>query len=191
MIRQWWIFIMLSMFLTIVGAGIPTVAQDVCVTDYMGNLGLPSTVAELRQYINDLREVLRECDPVSDEVIEVQPSVKLDDDGFIEDDHGCLAGILIGARTAKPTLYGLAGGDSRLGMLFEMKKPNSSRFTAAEHDEFLSDQMDEINIHVWDNASWPKGRYEVRYEPFIGADAVTLAFDVEHNAEYRIAIICT
>ena len=182
--------IIVAVYLVIAGAGIPVRAQDVCVTDYMANLALPTTVVELRQYIDDLRTVLSECDPVSSEVIEVVPLTRLDDDDFIEDEHGCAIAILIGARTPKPVIYGLAGGDGRLGMLFEMKKPSSSTFITGSHDEFLSDQMEDINIHSWDERTMRKGRYEVRYEPFIGANPVTLAFDVEHNAEYRVVLIC-
>ena len=181
---------MLVLWLVVLVNGAAVMAQDVCVTEYMANLATPTTVTELRQYLEDIRQVLSECDPVSENVIEIEPSANLDEDDFIEDDNGCLAGILIGARESEPDIFGMAGGDSRLGMLFELKKPGASRFKEASPNEFMSDQIDDINVHTWDDSNMPKGRYEVRYEAFIGADPVTLAFEVEHNAEYRIAVFC-
>lgn len=190
MFKKWCSVIILVVSLMIVGVGIPAVAQDVCVTDYMANLALPTTVTELRQYIKDLREVLSECDPVSEEVIEVEPKANLQDDDFGEDEeNGCLYGILIGSRESSPEIFGMAGGETRLNMLFEMKKPGQSKFEEARFDKHMSDQIDDINIHLWDGP-FRKGRYEVRYEAFIGAEPVTLAFDVEHNAEYRVAVLC-
>ena len=167
--------------------GAAVMAQDVCVTNAMANLATPTTVTELWQYLEDIRQVLSECDPVSEGAIEVEPSHDLDNE--YEDENGCFAGILIGKRESKPRIVGMAAGDAKLGALFEMKKPGAYSFKEASLNEFISDQLDDISVHTWDD-DMPKGRYEVRYEAYIGADPVTLAFEVEHNAEYRIAVLC-
>ena len=180
----------LALWLVVLVSGTTVAAQDVCVTNAMANLATPTTVTELRQYLEDIRQVLNECDPVSEGVIEIEPSANMKADDMVEDDNGCLAGILIGARESQPDLFGMVGGDSRLGMLFELKKPGESRFIEASLNESKFDQIDDINVHTWDDSNMPKGRYEVRYEAFIGADPVTLAFEVKHNAEYRIVVIC-
>ena len=181
---------MLVLWLVVLVNGAAVMAQDVCVTEYMANLASPTTVTELRQYLEDIRQVLSECDPVSENVIEIEPLPNPDVEDFVEDGNGCYVGLILGQREPKPDIFGAAGGNSRLGFLFEMKKPGASRFEEASMNEFMTDQIDDINIHTWDDDDMPKGRYEVRYEAYIGADPVTLAFEVEHNAEYRIAVLC-
>lgn len=172
--------------------GYGAMAQDVCVTDYMANLASPTTVSELRQYIDDLREVLSECDPVAENVKEVEPKGNPKADDLGEDDNGCLYGIVIVSRKSSPEIFGMAQGERGRAVFFEMKKPGQSKFEEARYDKHMSDQMgDDIYTYLWVwDGPFRKGRYEVRYEAFVGAEPVTLAFDVEYNAEYFVLVSC-
>lgn len=180
----------LALWLVLLVNGAAVMAQDVCVTEYMANLATPTTVTELRQYLEDIRQVLSECDPVSENVIEVEPS---HDPDFVEDDNGCYASVDYGVRTRKPVVYGAVSGPSFLNTLVELKEPGERRFKAPTESEsraYTDDPDEYFRFHRWGDSSMSKGRYEVRYEAFIGADPVILAFEAEHNAVHWINIYC-
>ncbi len=180
--------------IVVVGFGIPVLAQDVCVTDYIANLAQPTTVAELRQYIDDLRDVLRECDPVADDVIEVDVLRSADFDEFHHDDYGCYAGVTYGQRTDGVLVYATVEGDGNANVLVELKEPGSKKFEEADEVDlktFVDAPDTGYYRHVWDTTQFmPRGRYEFRYEAFVAADPITIAFDAEHNSVYRITIYC-
>ncbi len=173
--------------------GAAVMAQDVCVTEYMANLATPTTVTELRQYLEDIRQVLRECDPPPEGITEVEVQRKADLDLFEKDEYGCYAGVTFGERNVLPYVYATAEGDAHENVLIKLKKPGETKFEAASEVEartYLNAPDKAFNFHSWGNRSMPKGSYEVQYEAFVAADPVTLAFDVEHNSNYRIHIYC-
>ena len=189
MFKRWCSVFILVFLMLVVGIGTPVLAQDVCVTDYMANLALPTTVTELRQYIKDLREVLSECDPVSEEVVMLEVQAVLNIEDTYEDENGCNVLVFLAERTNSPTVLGMMSGNSKISSLMERKLPGQSDFEAADRTD--DDSIDDIMLHLWDDSRrLPKGRYEMRYESFIGADQVTLAFEVEHNAQHRFVVIC-
>ena len=189
MFRKLFCILTLVAAIVVVGIGIPVLAQDVCVTDYIANLAQPTTVAELRQYIDDLREVLSECDPVSEDAIEIEVQAVADYDDTYEDENGCNTFVFLGARTDSPIIFGMITGNSKISSLMERKMPGESKYEAADRTD--DETLDDIMMHLWDdNHQLPKGRYELRYESFIGAEPITIAFEVEHNAEHRFVVIC-
>lgn len=178
----------LALWLVLLVNGTAVMAQDVCVTEYMANLATPTTVTELRQYLEDIRQVLSECDPVSEGAIEIEVQPVADLEDSFEDENGCDVIVFLGQRTARPEIYGLSAGDGRISSFMEMKKPGESTFKGT--DRTNDEALDDIVLHIWDDSGMPKGRYEIRYEAFIGADPVILAFEVEHNAEHRVVVSC-
>ena len=184
-------FSMVVVMLSLVLAGGTAVfAQDSCVTEQMATLAQPSTVAELRQYIDDLDGVLDTCDPLPDDVIEVEPvPVEIfNEEEILTDEHGCRSVIAMMGRWPIAAVSAAAHGSIRDSILFKMKKPGESRFREGEVASEMS--YEDKDIHIWDDEVFPKGRYVLRYEPFIGANPVTLAFDVEHNTVYSLEIFC-
>ena len=183
----------LALWLVVLVSGTTVAAQDVCVTNAMANLATPTTVTELRQYLEDIRQVLSECDPPSEGAIEVEVQHSKDFSLFEQDENGCIAGVSYGVRTRKPIVYGDVSGSGFLNTLVELKEPGKSRFKAPTESEVKAyvDSPDEyFQFHSWSNSFMSKGRYEFRYEAFIGADPVILAFEAEHNAVHWINIYC-
>ena len=172
----------------------------------MANLATPTTVTELRQYLEDIRRVLSECDPVSEGAIEVEVQHKNDASLFERDENGCYAGIHYGARTSKPIVYASVSGSGFLTTMVELKRPPGFRWqdessaivdgflfeapTESETKAYANNPNEYFQFHSWGNSYMSKGRYEVRYEAFIGTEPVTLAFEVEHNAVHWITIHC-
>lgn len=183
----------LALWLVLLVNGAAIMAQDVCVTEYMANLATPTTVTELRQYLEDIRQVLSECDPPSEGAIEVEVQRSKDFSLFERDENGCYAGVSYGVRTRKPIVYGDVSGPGFLNTLVELKEPGESRFKAPTESETTTyvDNPDEyFQHHNWGHSYMSKGRYEFRYEAFIGADPVILAFEAEHNAVHFVSIYC-
>ena len=183
----------LALWLVLLVNGAAVMAQDVCVTEYMANLATPTTVTELRQYLEDIRQVLSECDPVSEGAIEVEVQQRKDLSLFERDENGCYAGVSYGVRTRKPIVYSDVSGLGFLNTLVELKEPGESRFKVSTESETKTyvDSTDEyFQFHGWGDSFMSKGRYEFRYEAFIGADPVILAFEAEHNAVHWINIYC-
>lgn len=171
----------------------PVAAQDVCVEEALMNYAMPTTIAEARQMLEDLREVLADCDPPSEGAVELDVLRELSLDGLYEDEHGCYVGVSYGTRSSKPEIYVVIAGDGMANYLLELKRPSSQKWRAATDvslKTFIDDPDQGFYLHEWDGYNWPKGRYEVRYEAFVGANPVTIAFDAEHNSRYRIDIAC-
>ncbi len=189
MFKKCFIMVVVTLSLVLAG-GTAVLAQDSCVTELGANFAQPSTVAALYQYILDMHGVLEECDPLPGNVIEMVPitSDKWDEEDILTDKYGCLVVIGMAQRLSLPVVRGIARGRNRSSVLFEMKKPGERWFREGEFSSELSD--DSFDFHIWDDEVFPKGRYELRYEPFIGADPVTLAFDVEHNTLYGLLVDC-
>ncbi len=188
-----------SLYLSILGiwvmlisvAGI--VAQDICVEEAFANSAMPTTIAEARQLLQDLREVLAECDPPSEGAIELDVLRELSVDGMYEDEYGCYVGVSFGTRSSRPDVFVVVQGDGNANYLLELKRPASQKWRAATDVDlktFVDNPDQGFYLHEWDGYNWPKGRYEVRYEAFVGANPVTIAFDAEHNTRYRIDIAC-
>ncbi len=168
-------------------------AQDVCVEEAFANSAMPTTIAEARQLLADLREVLAECDPPSEGVIELDVLREISLDGMYEDEYGCYVGVTYGTRASRPDIFVVVVGDGNANYLLELKRPGSQKWRAAADVDlktFVDDPDESFYLHEWDGYNWPKGRYEVRYEAFVGANPVTIAFDAEHNTRYRIDIAC-
>ena len=183
---------MLVLWLVVLVNGAAVMAQDVCVTEYMANLATPTTVTELRQYLEDIRQVLSECDPVSENVIEIEVQ-HLHDLSPARDENGCYASVYYGARTRKPVVYGNVSGSGFTFTLVELKEPGEIRFKAPTESEtktYADNPNGYFQFHSWGDSFMSKGRYEFRYEAFIGADPVILAFEAEHNAVHWISIHC-
>ncbi len=189
MFKKCFIMVVVTLSLVLVGAA-AVLAQDSCVTDFVANIVLPNTVEELRQYIDDLRGVLDECDPLPDNVIEVKPvpAEIFNEEDILTDEYGCRSVIAMMGRSSISAVSAAAHGSIRDSMLFEMKKPGESRFREGEVASEM--RYGDKDVHIWDDEVFPKGRYVLRYKPFIGADPVTLAFDVEHNTVYSLEIYC-
>lgn len=188
-----------SLYLSILGIWVmlfsvaSIVAQDVCIEEAFANSAMPTTIAEARQLLADLREVLAECDPPSEGVIELDVLRELSVDGMYEDEYGCYAGVSFGTRASRPDIFVVVQGDGNANYLLELKRPGSQKWRAATDvnlKTFVDDPDQGFYLHEWDGYNWPKGRYEVRYEAFVGANPVTIAFDAEHNSRYRIDIAC-
>ncbi len=179
---------------SIILTGIATVsAQDVCVEEAFANSAMPTTIAEARQLLADLHEVLAECDPPSDGVIELDVLRELSVDGMYHDEYGCFVGVSYGQRSSRPEIYVIIVGDGNANFLLELKRPGSQKWRAASDVDlrtFVDDPDTGYYIHEWDGYNWPKGRYEVRYEAFVGANPVAIAFNAEHDSRYRIDIAC-
>lgn len=170
-----------------------TAAQDVCVEEAFANSAMPTTIAEARQLLEDLREVLAECDPPSEGAVELDVLRELSLDGMYQDEYGCYAGVSYGRRASKPEIYVIIVGDGNANYLLELKRPGSEKWREASDVNlrtFVDDPDTGYYIHEWDGYNWPKGRYEVRYEAFVGASPITLAFDAEYDSRYRIDIAC-
>lgn len=170
-----------------------SIAQDICVENALANSAMPTTIAEARQLITDLRQILLECDPPAEGVIELDVMREVNVDGMFLDDYGCYAGVSYGRRAEKPEIYVIIVGDGNANYLLELKRPGSQKFRKATDVDlrtFVDDPESAYYIHEWDGYNWPKGRYEVRYEAFVGADPVTLAFEAEYDSRYRIDIYC-
>ena len=170
-----------------------TSAQDVCVEEAFKYSAMPTTIAEARQLLEDLRTVLSECDPPSEAAIELDVLRELDIDGMYHDEYGCFAGVSYGTRASRPEIYVVIVGDGKANFLLELKRPGSQKWRkAADVDlrTFVDDPDTGYYMHQWDGYNWPHGRYEVRYEAFVGASPVTIAFDAEHDSRYRIDIAC-
>ncbi len=168
-------------------------AQDVCVEEAFANSAMPTTIAEARQLLSDLRDVLAECDPPSEGAIELDVMRQVNIDGMHADEYGCYAGISYGQRAEKPEIYVIVVGDGNANFLLELKRPGSQLWREASDVNlrtFVDDPDTSYYIHEWDGYNWPKGRYEVRYEAFVGADPVTVAFNAEYDSRYRIDIAC-
>lgn len=180
--------------LCIILTGVAAVsAQDVCVEEALANSAMPTTIAEARQLLADLREVLAECDPPSEGVIELDVLRELNIDGMYEDEYGCYVGVSFGTRASRPDVFVVVQGDGNANYLLELKRPGSQKWRAATDvnlKTFVDDPDQGFYLHEWDGYNWPKGQYEVRYESFVGASPVTIAFDAEHNTRYRIDIAC-
>ena len=173
--------------------GTATVAQDICVEEAFANSAMPTTIAEARQMLADLREVLAECDPPSEGAVELDVLRELSRDGMYEDEYGCYAGVSYGTRASRPDIFVVVRGDGNANYLLELKRPGSQKWRVATDVDlktFVDDPSQGFYLHEWDGYNWPKGRYEVRYEAFVGANPVTIAFDAEHNSRYRIDIAC-
>ncbi len=182
--------IVLCIFLTSVAA---VSAQDVCVEEAFANSAMPTTIAEARQLLADLREVLAECDPPSEGVVELDVLREISLDGMYEDEYGCYVGVSFGTRASRPDVFVVVQGDGNANYLLELKRPGSQKWRAATDvnlKTFVDDPDQGFYLHEWDGYNWPKGQYEVRYEAFVGANPVTIAFDAEHNTRYRIDIAC-
>ena len=114
-------------------------------------------------------------------------------DGMYQDEYGCYAGVSYGRRAAKPEIDVIIVGDGNANYLLELKRPGSQKWRKATDVDlrtFVDDPDTAYYIHEWDGYNWPKGRYEIRYEAFVGANPVTLAFDAEYDSQYRIDIAC-
>ena len=182
----------LALWLVLLVNGAAVMAQDVCVTEYMANLATPTTVTELRQYLEDIRQVLRECDPPSEGAIEVEILRDWDYDLVERDANGCYAAVVYNRRLDGPFVFATVEGKGHRSTLVELKEPGASAYVTSEIEIGPFANSDELHAyHNWGERFMPTGRYEVRYEAFIGADPVTLAFEVEHNAEHRIQIYCS
>lgn len=182
----------LAILIMLSGGGLVT-AQDICVEEAFANSAMPTTIAEARQLLHDLREVLAECDPPSEGAIELDVLRELSRDGMYEDEYGCYAGVSYGTRAPRPEIYVIVVGDGKANYLLELKRPGSQKWREATDVNlrtFVDDPDTGYYIHEWDGYNWPKGRYEVRYEVFVGANPVTIAFDAEHDSRYRIDIAC-
>ena len=169
------------------------VAQDICVEEAFANSAMPTTITEARQLLADLREVLAECDPPSEGIIELDVLREISFDGMYEDEYGCYVGVSYGTRASRPDIFVVVVGDGNASYLLELKRPGSQKWRAAADvslKTFVDNPDKGFYLHEWDGYNWPKGRYEVRYEAFVGANPVTIAFDAEHNSRYRIDIAC-
>ncbi len=100
--------IVLCIFLTSVAA---VSAQDVCVEEAFANSAMPTTIAEARQLLADLREVLAECDPPSEGVVELDVLREISLDGMYEDEYGCYVGVSFGTRASRPDVFVVVQGD--------------------------------------------------------------------------------
>ncbi len=107
------------------------VAQDVCVEEAFANSALPTTIAEARQLLTDLREVLAECDPPSEGVIELDVLRELSADGMYKDEYGCYVGVSYGTRASRPEIYVIVVGDGNANYLLELKRPGSQKWRKA------------------------------------------------------------
>ncbi len=182
--------LLLCIILTVSATGS---AQDICVEEAFANSVMPTTIAEARQLLQDLREVLAECDPPSEGTIELdvlrEPSLA----GMYEDEYGCYVGVSYGTRASRPNIYVVVVGDGNANYLLELKRPGSQKWRIASDiklDTFVDKPDTSFYRHEWDGYNWPKGRYEIRYEAFVGANPTTIAFDAEHDSRYRIDIVC-
>lgn len=189
MFKKCFSMVVVALSLVLAG-GTVVLAQDSCVKELEANFAQPSTVEKLRQYIDDLRGVLDECDPLPVDVIEVLPATsdRWDEEDVLTDKYGCLVVIARAQRLSSPVIRGIARGRSKSTVLFEMKKPGERWFREGKLSPELSDEI--FDYHIWEYEVFPKGRYELRYEPYIGTDPVTLAFDVEHNTLYGLLVDC-
>lgn len=182
----------LILWLVLLVNGAAVMAQDVCVTNAMANLATPTTVTELRQYLEDIRQVLSECDPVSEGAIEVEILRDWDYDLVERDANGCYAAVVYGPRLDGPIVQATVEGKGHRSTFIELKEPGASTYAASEIEFRTFDNSDvPYASHNWGERFMSTGRYEVRYEAFIGADPVTLAFEVEYNAWHRIQILCS
>ena len=182
----------IAIWIMLIGGG-PVSAQDICVEEAFANSAMPTTIAEARQLLQDLRDVLADCDPPSEGVIELDVLRELSRDGMYEDEYGCFVGVSYGTRASRPDIFVVVQGDSNANYLLELKRPGSQKWRAATDinlKTFVDDPDQGFYLHEWDGYNWPKGRYEVRYEAFVGANPVTIAFDADHNSRYRIDIAC-
>ena len=189
---NWTTGIKVVAFLIMLMGSATSIAQDICVENALANSAMPTTIAEARQLMTDLRQILSECDPSSEGAIEVEILRDWDFDLAERDANGCYAAVVYGPRLDGPVVHATVEGKGHRSTFIELKKPGAGAYAASEIEFRTFDNSDvPYADHTWGTRFMPTGKYEVRYEAFIGADSVTLAFEVEYDAVHRIQIFCS
>ena len=186
-----------SLYLSILGIWVmlisvaSIVAQDICVEEAFANSAMPTTIAEARQLLQDLREVLAECDPPSEGAIELDVLRELSVDGMYEDEYGCYVGVSYGTRSSRPDIYVIVVGDGNANYLLELKRPGSQKWRQASDINlrtFVDNPDTGYYIHEWDGYNWPKGRYESSLRSVCGGES-KLPLRLTPNTTHAIELI--